>query len=163
MSIQRIAAAAAAALAAVALALAGASPAVAGSPHFIRNATSASLDGVSLVVDFKEAGLEAGAVETIQVTAHLDALYQCVNKGGNVPSDPKKTTISSDVSESDEFTAAKNGNLVGTLTVDPPNAASVLDCPGGQRSTLVSVTWSDVIIDDLTSGASLALTGTFSA
>ncbi|RZS67679.1 hypothetical protein EV187_0100 [Agromyces ramosus] len=163
MSIQRIAAAATAALAAVALALAGASPAVAGSPHFIRNATTASLDGVSLVVDFKEAGLEAGAVETIQVTAHLDALYQCVNNGGKVPSDPKKTTISSDVSESDEFTAAKNGNLVGTLTVDPPDAASVLDCPSGQRSTLVSVTWSDVIIDDLTSGASLALTGTFSA
>src|SRR4029453_3056959 len=101
----------AAALVAFALALVGASPAVAGSPHFIRNATTASLDGVSLVVDFKEAGLEAGAVETIQVTAHLDALYQCVNGGGNVPSDPKKTTVSSDVTGSGHFPPEQTGNL----------------------------------------------------
>ena len=113
MFIHRIAAAAAAALAAVALAVVGATPAVAGSPHFIRNATTASLDGVSLVVDFKEAGLESGSVETITVTAHLDALFQCVNGGGNVPSDPKKTTISSD------FSSTANSSGL-TFTAGPP-------------------------------------------
>jgi hypothetical protein len=147
-----------------ALVLVGAGPAVAGgSPHFIKNATSASLDGTSLVVQFKEAGLSSGAVETIQVTAHLDATYKCINGGGNNPSDPKKTTISSDVSASGVFTAGQNGNLIGSLTVSAPAAATVLSCPGGQTATLTAVAWSAIRIDDLTSGASLALNGSFSA
>ena len=147
-----------------ALVLAGAGPALAGgSPHFIKNGTSASLSGTSLVVQFKEAGLSAGAVETIQATAHLDATYQCVNGGGNVPSDPKKTTVSSDVSQSGVFTVGQNGNLVGSLTVSAPAAASVLSCPGGQTATLSAVMWSAIHVDDLTSGAALAIRGTFSA
>ena len=147
-----------------ALVLGGAGPALAGgSAHFIKSGTSASLSGTSLVVQFKEAGLSSGSTETVQATAHLDATYQCVNGGGNVPSDPKKTTISSDVSESGTFTAAKNGNLVGSLTLSAPAAASVLSCPGGQTSTLTSVMWSNVHVNDLTSGATIALNGTFSA
>jgi hypothetical protein len=98
-----------AATAALVLASATAASA-AGSPHFIKNATSASLSGTSLVVEFKEAGLSSGSVETITISAQLDATYSCVNNGGNVPSDPKKTNISSDVSTSGEFTAGKNGN-----------------------------------------------------
>ena len=105
------------------LVLGGAGPALAGgSPHFIKSGTGASLSGTSLVVQFKEAGLSSGSVETIQATAHLDATYQCVNGGGNVPSDPKKTTISSDVSQSGVFTAGQNGNLVGSLTLSAPAA-----------------------------------------
>ncbi|GAA1747670.1 hypothetical protein [Agromyces humatus] len=148
--------------AAAGLVLVGASPAMAGgNPHFIKNATSASIDGVSLVVEFKEAGLSSGAVETIVVSADLEALYQCVNGGGNVPSDPKKTVFDDRVSESGVFTAGQNGNLIGSLTLDPPDADAVLDCPGGQTSTLVSVIWSNVRIDDTTSGASLSLRGVF--
>jgi hypothetical protein len=161
MFIHRMAVATAAGLAAVALVLVGAGPAIAGSPHFIGNATTASPSGTSLVVQFKEAGLPSGAVETIQATAHLDATYQCVNGGGNVPSDPKKTTISSDISASGVFTAGKNGNVTGSLTLSPPAASSVLNCPGGQTATLVSGTWSNVSISDLTSGAFLAIPGTF--
>jgi len=158
----RIATAAAAAIATVALVLVGAGPAIAGNPHFIKHATTASLDGTSLVVDFKEAGLESGSTETITATAHLDATYSCVNGGNNVPSDPKKTTISSDISESGEFTADKNGNVTGSLTLSPPSAASVLDCPNGQKATLMSGTWSNVSITDFTSGAFLAIPGSFS-
>ena len=53
---------------------------------------------------FKEAGLESGSVETIQVSAHLDATYSCVNGGNHVPSDPKKTTISTDLDTGATFT-----------------------------------------------------------
>jgi len=149
---------------AAALVLVGAGPALAGgSPHFIKSATGASLDGTSLVVHFKEAGLSSGSVETIQATAHLDATYQCVNGGGNVPSDPKKTTISSDVSQSGVFTVGQNGNLVGSLTLTAPAASSVLSCPGGQTATLSAVMWSNVRVTDNTSGATLAIRGTFSA
>lgn len=148
--------------AAAGLVLVGAGPAMAGgSPHFIKSATSASIDGVTLVVDFKEAGLDSGAIETIQVTADLEALYQCVNGGGNVPSDPKKTVFDDSVSANANFPVGQNGNLVGTISLDPPAAADVLSCPGGQTSTLVSVIWSNVRLDDLTSGASISLRGVF--
>jgi hypothetical protein len=146
---------------AAALVLVGAGPAMAGSPHFIGNATTASASGTSLVVHFKEAGLESGSTETITASAHLDATYSCVNNGNKVPSDPKKTTISSDVSQSDEFTAGKNGNVTGSLTLSAPAASTVLDCPPGQTATLVSGTWSNVSITDETSGAFLAIPGTF--
>src|SRR5262245_47510706 len=83
--------------------------AFAGNPHFIKNATSATRVGDNLVVSFKEAGLESGSTETITASADATATFQCVNGGGNVPSDPKKTTITTRVSESGEFTADKNG------------------------------------------------------
>jgi hypothetical protein len=150
-------------VAAAGLVFAGAGPALAGgSPHFIKNATTASLSGTSLVVQFKETGLASGSVETIVATAHLDALYQCVNGGGNVPSDPKKTKISSDVSTSGVFPADKNGNVSGSLTLSAPAASSVLSCPGGQTATLVSGTWSSASVTDTTSGAYLAIRGSWS-
>ncbi|MEO7269126.1 MAG: hypothetical protein ABIW49_07960 [Knoellia sp.] len=140
-----------------------AAPALAGNAHFIAAHTSASASGTDLLVQFKEAGLESGSVETVQASAHLDATYQCVNKGNHNPDDPKKTTISADVSESGLFTAGKNGNLVGSLSLSAPAAATVLDCPNGQKATLTVVTWSDISIADLTSGAFLAIAGTFTA
>ena len=150
--------------ASAALVLGGAGPALAGgSPHFIKSGTSASLSGTSLVVQFKEAGLSSGSTETIQASAHLDATYQCVNGGGNVPSDPKKTTVSSEVSASGVFTAGQNGNLVGTLTLNAPAAADALDCPGGQTATLTAAVYTDVQVRDNTSGATFAIRGTFSA
>lgn len=161
MSIRRTLAALAAT---AALVLAGAAgPALAGNPHFIKNATSASVDGFDLVVEFKEAGLESGATETVTASADLSATYSCVNNGGNVPSDPKKTTIDSRVSESGEFTAAQNGNIQGSLRLSPTPADVALDCPNGQTATLFSVIWSKVTIEDEDSGAFLALRGTFSA
>ncbi|HEU5241964.1 MAG TPA: hypothetical protein VFU25_08120 [Ornithinibacter sp.] len=140
-----------------------AAPAMAGNAHFIANLTTASASGTDLVVQFKESGLESGSVETVQVTAHLDATYQCINNGGTNPNDPKKTTISAEVSASGQFTAGKNGTIKGSLSVSAPAAADVLDCPNGQRATLTAVTWSDISISDLTSGAFLAVAGTFSS
>lgn len=160
MRLTNLLAATAAACAALALA---AGPAVAGNAHFIKSGTSASASGPTLTVKFKEAGLESGSVETITVTAHLDATYQCINGGGKNPDDAKKTSVSGDFSESGEFTAAKNGNLVGSLSMSAPAASDVLDCPNGQREALTAVTWSDISITDEDTGATLALPGTFSS
>jgi hypothetical protein len=140
-----------------------ASPAQAGNPHFIKNATSASLSGTSLVVKFKEAGLPSGATETVTVSATLSATYQCVNNGGKNPNDPKKTTINTAVSTSGEFKADKNGNITGSLTLSAPAAATVLDCPSGQRATLTVVSYTAISITDDDSGATLAIPGTFSS
>jgi hypothetical protein len=152
-------------VAAAGLALAGAGPAMAanGNPHFIGNATGATLSGTSLVVHFKEAGLPSGATETIVASADVSATYSCVNNGNNVPSDPKKTTIDSRISVSGEFTAGRNGTVSGSLTISPTPAAQALSCPPGQTATLFSVVYTNVTVEDLDSGAFYAIPGTFSA
>lgn len=129
----------------------------AGNAHFIASQTSASQSGTTLTVKFKEAGLESGSQETVQVSAHFDGTYSCVNGGNKVPSDPKKTTVSGDFQQSDTFTVGKNGNLTGTISLSGPAAATVLDCPPGQKAALVAAVWSSITIDDLTSGAHLDL------
>jgi hypothetical protein len=129
-----------------------------GSPHFIRNATASSINGSSLVCNFKEAGLSAGSTETITCNATEAVTYECVNGGGKNPSAANKTTFQTSGSSSGEFTADKNGNLVGsqTLAVTSPSALN-FSCPNGQRLVLVSVFYTNVTVTDQTSGASASL------
>jgi hypothetical protein len=144
-----------------AVAAAGAS-AASGSPHFIKNASSASLSGANLVCKFKEAGLASGSVETVSCNATESVAYECVNGGGKNPSASNKHTFATTASKSGTFTADKNGNIVGTLTLSPASASSLgFSCPPGQTVTFVGVTYSNVSVTDVTSGASIALPGTF--
>ena len=120
-----------------------------GSPHFIKNATSCTEQGLTLVCNFKETGLGSGFASRDD---------SCVNNGGNVPSDPKKTTTFADVTASGEFTADKNGNVVASLTVSLPPTS--LNCPGGQTATLISSNFvANATIEDKTSGASISVGG----
>jgi len=147
----------------MALALAAVPAFAQGSPHFIKNATSASLSGANLVVNFKEAGLASGSVETVTVSATATTTYECVNNGGHNPSASNKTTTRTDVSESGTFTADRSGNIVGTLTLSPPSAEDLgFTCPPGQTVTFVSVTYTNVTVTDTTSGATFSFPGTFS-
>src|SRR5207244_5311858 len=135
-----------------------------GNPHFIKNATSASLSGADLVCTFKEAGLASGAVETVSCNATENVTYECVNGGGKNPSASNKHTFATTVSKSGTFTADKNGNIVGSLTLSPASAASLgFSCPPGQTTTFVSVSYSTVSAVDQTSGAAISLSGTFTA
>src|SRR5436309_4030227 len=77
----------------VAVGVLAAPAAFAGSPHFIKNLTSASLSGANLVVNFKEAGLPSGAVETVTLSATEAVTYECVNGGGKNPSASNKKTF----------------------------------------------------------------------
>lgn len=133
-----------------------------GNPHFIKNATSASLSGSSLVVSFKKTGLPSGAVETIVASADFTGTYQCLNKAGHNPSDIKKTVESQPVSAIGTFPADKNGNVVGSLTLTPTDPATVLDCPSGQTATLTAWSYTNVNVTDTTSGAMLDIPGTYS-
>lgn len=132
-----------------------------GNPHFIKNATSASLSGSSLVVSFKETGLPSGATEYVTASATFSGTYQCLNKAGHNPSDIKKTT-GGKVYASGFFTAGDNGNITGSLTLTPDDPDAVLDCPSGQTATLTAWLYTNVVITDETSGASLAISGSFS-
>jgi hypothetical protein len=145
-----------------AIALVGTPAALAGNAHFIKNATGASLSGADLVCSFKEAGLESGSVETITCSATQSITYECVNNGGKNPSASNKRTFQTTVSKSGQFSADKNGNVVGSLTLSPKSAAELgFSCPPGQTVTLVSVTYSNVQVVDSTNGASASIPGTF--
>ena len=149
-----------AALAAAAALTATSATAATGNAHFIKNATSVSLSGSSLVCNFKEAGLASGSVETVTCAATASVTYECVNGGGKNPSASNKKTFATTVSKSGTFTADKNGNIVGSLTVPVPSASSVgFSCPPGQTTTRVSVTYSGITITDSTSGASTSFGG----
>ena len=129
--------------------------------HFLGSKTSCSLSGQNLVCTFKEAGLPSGSVETVTLNATGSATYQCINGGGENPNDQKKTTVSSQLSVSGQFTASKSGNIVGTLTLSPPGPGS-FSCPNGQTvAGPTNVSYTIVTINDATSGASLGVSGSF--
>ena len=136
--------------------------AMAGNAHFIKNATGASLSGNNLVCKFKEAGLESGSVQNVTCSATTATTYACINGGSKNPSAANKRTFNTRTSRTQPFTADKNGNLVGSITLSPPSAASLgFSCPPGQTTTFISVVYSNVVITDQTSGASIAVSGTF--
>jgi len=133
-----------------------------GSPHFIKNATTASLSGADLVVAFKEAGLPSGQLETITSSATASTTYECVNNGDKHPQASNKITSVTQTSFSGTFPADKNGNVESSETLSAPTAGALgFTCPPGQDVTFVGVSYSDVSISDSTSGATLDLPGTF--
>jgi hypothetical protein len=142
----------------------GVTASVAGSAHFIASQTGASVNNSgALTCSFKEAGLESGSVETITCNADAETTYECVNGGGKNPSASNKTTTKSTIALTGEFGATKNGNVTGSLSGGPPSAADLgFSCPNGQRTTFVSVIYTVVGVEDLDSGASLDISGTFS-
>ena len=120
------------------------------SPHFVRADSSTS--GDNLVCSFKEAGLGDSQTATISCTADASAEYECQNRGANNKNPPAENNVNSEVSESGDFTATKSGQVTGSLTINPPDAGD-FTCPSGQRLTLVSVTYENVVLTDETTGA----------
>jgi len=144
-------------LVALALTLLTVTPAIAAAnPKFMAKFTTATLDGNNLDVDFKMSGLGSFATVDIEVTATATRLDACVNGGGNVPSDAKKTATTAVVSDSGTF-PVRNGQVTGSLTLMPP--ATSLSCPPGQQATLFSVSYTNVVISG--AGVSHSIGGTF--
>ena len=133
--------------------------AFADSPHFI--SASAKLSGINLIVSFKEAGLGTNQLITYVASADATAVYVCVNNGGANPSAKNKTTVSGPVSATGTFSSGKNGNVVASLTLNPPSAGS-FSCPSGQDLEVASVSYTNVAITDTTNGVTESIPGTFS-
>jgi hypothetical protein len=117
-----------------------ATPAYAGSPHFVDDKATVAVDGDTLTVTFKEAGL--GDEPQVHVVLTADAA--CVNPGGNKPLAANKQA----------FTAAgdfpvQNGRAEGSLSV---TAVMDPDC-----APPMTVEYSNVVLTDVTNGISLAL------
>lgn len=131
-----------------------------GNPHFVK--ASASASGSSLTVTFKEAGLSSGSVETVTASADWTAQFACFNGGSKHPQASNKETLSGSSSASGQFTADRNGNINGELTITAPSVSTNdFSCPAGQTEVLTYIQWSNISITDETSGAFTTVPGTF--
>lgn len=114
-----------------------ATPAYAGSPHFVDDKVQATQNGNTLTVSFKEAGL--GDEPQVHVVVSADAA--CVNPGSNKPQAANKQTVAA----AGDF-PVQRGHAEGTLS-----ATAVLDpsspCPGP-----MTIVYSNIILTDETSG-----------
>jgi hypothetical protein len=124
--------------------LAIASPAYAGSPHFVDDTVTASRTGDSLTVSGKEAGL--GNEEQVHIV--VTATAACVNPGGNKPQAANKQTITA----AGDF-PVQNGRAGFSLTLV---AVFQPSC-----SPPMTVVFSDVTVTDTTSGITTTVPGTF--
>jgi len=118
--------------------------ALAGSPHFVGNATTATRTGDSLIVSGKEAGLGDEA----QVHIVVSATALCINGGGNHPKAVNKESVSAE----GDF-PVQNGKADFSLTL---TATFQPSC-----SPPMTVEFTDVTITDTTNNISTSLPGTF--
>lgn len=120
------------------------------SAHFVRY--GASLDGSSLDVNWKEAGLGNNQNVDYTASASANATYVCINGGGRHPQAANKEDVTGVVTANGTFNSGRNGQITGSLTVDPP--ATSLSCPGGQHLELACVAYTNITLDDTTTPAS---------
>jgi hypothetical protein len=145
----------AAAVAAVTLAMlvVGSSAAMADAPKFHAASGSVNNDG-ALVVSFDERGLGNENVD-YTLTADGEAVYACINRGGNHPQAANKETFNAELSAGASF-EPKNGRVVASLETGPVSAGD-FSCPGGQRLVLASVSYTNIELCDTTNGVCVTI------
>lgn len=123
--------------------LALATPAWAGSPHFVH-----PIDAVRVADSLTVSGKEAGLGNETQVHIEVTATALCVNGGGNHPHAANKE----DVAAEGDF-PVQNGKAEFSLTL---TAVFQPDC-----APPMSVVFTDVVVSDTEHGLTEALPGTF--
>jgi hypothetical protein len=135
-----------------ALVLASPAGAATSGAHFF-NVSSSITDSGGLLVSYDEAGVGNATVNyTINTTAQ--AVYACINGGGNHPKAANKETVSGDLAAS--FSRdPKNGRVTGaTSPVLGPLSQGSFTCPSGQQLVLASVSYTNTTLTDTTNGVS---------
>jgi hypothetical protein len=119
-------------------------------PKF-HDADSSVNNAGALVVSFDERGLGNENVDYL-LTADATALYACINRGGNHPQAANKESFEGQVSEGATI-EPKNGRVVADLVTGPLSSGD-FTCPGGQRLVLASVSYTNIVLTDLTNNVS---------
>jgi hypothetical protein len=112
-----------------------AASALAGSPHFINSAFSATTAGNTLTVSGKEAGLG----DETQIHVEVTATALCINNGGHHPKAVNKASVGA----AGDF-PVQNGKADFTLSV---TATFQPDC-----SPPMTVEFTDIVVTDTTNG-----------
>ena len=127
-----------------------AAPALA-APHFHSASSSVNSSG-ALIVSFDERGLGNLNVD-YALTADATAQYACINGGNKNPSAANKQSFEGSVSGGGSF-EVKNGRVVASLAAGPLLAPQ-FTCPNGQRRVLAAVSYTDVVLTDISNGVSI--------
>lgn len=121
--------------------------------HFMSASRSVN-DSGGLVVAWDEAGLGNENIN-YTLTADATAVYACINGGDNHPKAANKETINDDVSAGGSF-QARNGRVRASLVAGPISAGD-FSCPSGQALVLASVSYSNIVLTDITNNVSITL------
>jgi hypothetical protein len=124
-------------------ALAFAPAAFADSPHYVKG-PDATVQGNSLVVSWKAAGL-GNTITSVDfsLTGTVTTTSQCFTKSGNpVNGVPKSDTIN--VNATGTF-LVRNGQTTGSFTISP---LSTLTCTGNQHVVILSVSFDLTLTGD---------------
>lgn len=132
----------------IALALLGGTTVALAAGHFVRGPNASIDSDGNLTISWKEAGLGDTVSVDYEASADATALYQCVNRGGNCPAAANKQQVFGPVVGTGTFASGKNGSITASLTLEPP--PTTLTCPGNQRLELVSVSYTNVALEDTT-------------
>lgn len=133
----------------VALVMANPASAVAAKFH---SATPSVNNAGSLVVSFDERGLGDENID-YSLTADATALYACINGGGKHPQAANKESFEGQVSGGASI-EPKNGRVVADITAGPLEAPT-FQCPSGQKRVLAAVSYSNIVLTDLTNDSSV--------
>jgi hypothetical protein len=95
------------------------------------------------------------------VTADASAVYGCINGGSNHPKANNKEEVSGPVSAPATFSSDNNGTVQGAIAV-APLPAGAFSCPAGQGLALISVSYTNVVLTDVTNGVSQTFPGPYS-
>ena len=109
----------------------------AGSPHFVSNTVQATIDGNTVTVSGKEAGL--GDEEQVSIVVTADAA--CINPGNKKPQAENKESFSA----AGDF-PVQNGKAEFSLTI---TATFQPDC-----TPPMTLVWSNITVTDTTNGIS---------
>jgi hypothetical protein len=104
-------------------------------------------------VNWDEAGV---GQQRVEYTLHADATatYACINGGNKHPQAANKESVHGPADVPATPFVSENGRVVGTLTTGP--LASNLTCPSGQTFVLACVSYSNIVLTDITNNVSTA-------
>jgi len=140
---------------AVTMLMLSATAAWADAPKFHSVSSSVNSSG-ALVVNWDERGLGNLNID-YTLTADANAVYACINGGGNHPKAANKETVGSALTVS--FSRdPKNGRVTGaTSPAIGPVSQGAFTCPSGQRLVLASVSYTNTVLTDTTNNISTSV------
>jgi hypothetical protein len=120
-------------------------------PHFVGTPKASLTNDFAVAVKFKEAGLGANENINYTVSAEASGACACVTHNGNCPAAANKFPPTQVTGEG-TFNSGRNGSISGTITTDAPACQEIspASCPKGQTNTLVSITYTNITIEDIT-------------
>jgi hypothetical protein len=122
---------------------------------FISIGADPTIESPDLHVFFKEVGLGNTGTVTYTATSLATAEYACLNGSGKVPDDKETVTAPANVVAMEPI--QKNGSITvpqsAPLTIIHPGPGH-FSCPGGLTLALVSASYKQLVLTDITHGIS---------